>query len=178
MRDNTLEALESGQLTLGELQRCVMNICRFLLNAPVMERFGNGEEEEPERIPALPDSEGTGTGTREVSGSAARAESIRFCAPSDIPQSFRMPDPGIRHVRVCMKYDNKDARAQSACNLLLNGVRFATPQISGTGGRSVIRDQGDVLLEAGRYELTLQETKMPGMTVEWVEFVPADDPAR
>ena len=178
MRDNTLEALESGQLTLGELQRCVMNICRFLLNAPVMERFGNGEEEEPERIPALPDPEGTGTGTREVSGSAARAESIRFCAPSDIPQSFRMPDPGIRHVRVCMKYDNKDARAQSACNLLLNGVRFATPQISGTGGRSVIRDQGDVLLEAGRYELTLQETKMPGMTVEWVEFVPADDPAR
>ena len=71
-----------------------------------------------------------------------------------------------------MRFNNKDARAQSACNLLLNGIRFVTPQVSGTGGRSVVRDMGVVLLEPGRYELTLQNTKMPGIEVEWVEFVP------
>ena len=71
-----------------------------------------------------------------------------------------------------MRFNNKDTRAQSACNLLLNGIRFATPQVSGTGGRSVVRDMGVVLLEPGRYELTLQNTKMPGIEVEWVEFVP------
>ena len=32
-----------------------MNICRFLMNAPVMERFVQGEDEAPEHIPALPE---------------------------------------------------------------------------------------------------------------------------
>ena len=71
-----------------------------------------------------------------------------------------------------MCFNNKDTRAQSACNLLLNGIRFATPQVSGTAGRSVVRDMGVVLLDPGRYELTLQNTRMPGIEVEWVEFVP------
>ena len=59
-----------------------------------------------------------------------------------------------------------------ACNLLLNGIRFATPQVSGTDGKSVVRNMGAVLLEPGVYELTLQNTKMPGMEVEWVELLP------
>ena len=33
--DNTLEALADGKLTRGELQRSAMNICRFLMQAPV-----------------------------------------------------------------------------------------------------------------------------------------------
>lgn len=36
--DNTLSQLKKGWLTRGELQRAAMNICRFLLQAPVMER--------------------------------------------------------------------------------------------------------------------------------------------
>ena len=36
--DDTLEALENGKLTIGELQRSAANICRFILNAPVMKR--------------------------------------------------------------------------------------------------------------------------------------------
>ena len=51
MGDNTLEALRTGKLTLGELQRCAANICRFLMKAPVMER-SLMPEEEPELIPA------------------------------------------------------------------------------------------------------------------------------
>ena len=34
--DDTVEALEAGKLTVGELQRCAKNICRFLLGTPVM----------------------------------------------------------------------------------------------------------------------------------------------
>lgn len=37
-QDNTLERLEEGWLTRGELQRSAANICRFLMSAPVMER--------------------------------------------------------------------------------------------------------------------------------------------
>ena len=36
--DDTVEALEAGKLTVGELQRCAKNICRFLLGTPVMKR--------------------------------------------------------------------------------------------------------------------------------------------
>ena len=189
MQDNTLAALADGRLTLGELQRCVMNICRFLLNAPVMERFMNQEAEEPELIPALAfDGERTaedGQKSGEVCGMAVQPASdgsFRLMHPTEKGMRFCIPErDGGRtasgqarpwKVRVCMKFSNKDARAQSACNLLLNGVRFATPQVSGTGGKSVTRDMGAVLLEAGIYELTLQNTKMPGMEVEWVEFAP------
>ena len=173
MRDNTLEALENGTLTLGELQRCVMNICRFLMNAPVMERFVRGEEEEPQRIPALSGGPETAVDAGGPSGSSQAGtspEHIRLESPSDVPRAFRVTRPGIYKVHVCMKYGNPDTRAQSACNLLLNGVRFATPQVAGTGGRSVEQDQGLVFLEAGSYELTLQKTKMPGIEVEWVTF--------
>ena len=30
--DDTLEALKEGRLTVGELQRCAMNICHFILH--------------------------------------------------------------------------------------------------------------------------------------------------
>ncbi|MDO4323770.1 MAG: glycoside hydrolase family 3 C-terminal domain-containing protein [Lachnospiraceae bacterium] len=50
-RDNTLERLREGWLTRGELQRCAMNICRFLMDAPVMERR-QGDLHSVEKIPA------------------------------------------------------------------------------------------------------------------------------
>lgn len=37
--DNVMEALEQGTLTLGELQRSAMNVCRFLLNTHAMQRM-------------------------------------------------------------------------------------------------------------------------------------------
>ena len=192
MQDNTLEALEKGKLTLGELQRCVMNICRFLMNAPVMERFVQGEDEAPEHIPALPEKGEAmekGPGEQFSMTEPGADGSFHLKWPSEKAKGFLVPgkESGAGQlpegqfpagqsrpyqVRVCMRFNNKDARAQSACNLLLNGIRFVTPQVSGTGGRSVVRDMGVVLLEPGRYELTLQNTKMPGIEVEWVEFVP------
>ena len=41
--DNTLSAMEEGSLTLGELQRCAANICRFLLKTHAFSRM-TGEE--------------------------------------------------------------------------------------------------------------------------------------
>lgn len=88
----------------------------------------------------------------------------------DRPEPFRAQEGGIFHVRMQMKMDFPDARAQSACNASLNGVRFLTPQINGTNGVPVIREMGDVLLEEGIYELCLTPTRMPGIEVDWVEF--------
>ena len=36
--DDTERSVEEGRLTVGELQRAAINICTFILNAPVIER--------------------------------------------------------------------------------------------------------------------------------------------
>ena len=86
------------------------------------------------------------------------------------PVLIFVENAGVYQVRICMKTDNPDFRAQSACNASLNGVRFMTPQLNGTNGASVERDMGNVTLEKGYYELCLTPTKMPGIEVEWFEF--------
>ena len=73
-------------------------------------------------------------------------------------------------MRMQMKMNIPDTRAQSACNASLNDIRFLTPQINGTNGVPVIREMGDVLLEEGMYELCLTPTRMPGIEVDWIEF--------
>ena len=163
MGDNTLKALGKGELTLGELQRCAANICRFLMKAPVMER-ALLPEEEPELIPAC-------TENGEASGKAALLkDSCRLATPMNEHVLFAVEEAGVYHVRIQMKTDNPDFRAQSACNASLNGIRFMAPQLNGTNGVSIVREMGDVSLEKGYYDLCLTPTKMPGITVEWFEF--------
>lgn len=38
-KDNTAEALADGSLTRGELQKCAANICKWIMEKPVMNRF-------------------------------------------------------------------------------------------------------------------------------------------
>lgn len=159
--DNTLDALSKGTLTLGELQKCAMNICRFLMRSPAMARALRGKEE-PELIPAqesLPD------------GLSVQPAGARMNTPMGQPAAFRVEQAGVYSVRMQMYFDNPDERAQSACNALLNNVRFLTPQINGTGGEKVVRDMGEVILEKGFYEVCMMPARMPGIEVEWVEFV-------
>ena len=40
--DDSIEALGTGRLTIGELQRSAINICRFLMRTPAFGREGNG----------------------------------------------------------------------------------------------------------------------------------------
>lgn len=42
--DNTIESLHDGSLTLGELQRCAKNICRFMMNTHAFMRMQNEED--------------------------------------------------------------------------------------------------------------------------------------
>lgn len=41
--DNSIESLESGKVSVGDYQRCAINICEYLINAPVYDRAINGE---------------------------------------------------------------------------------------------------------------------------------------
>ena len=179
--DNTLEALAAGRLTRGELQRCAGNICRFILKAPVFARSlkpgGNivkipaGEYSgEPASGNAAMENKAMVSGTVEASRMSAKPGVIpgRFQVGIGEKTQFYAEQPGIYRLSVRARYDTGDSRAQSACNIFINGVLAATPQINGTAGAVAERKMGCVELETGYYELAVTETKMPGIMVEEV----------
>lgn len=147
--DNTLEALENGTLTIGELQRCAMNICRFILHAPVSERkLKTLEEMQAENdnfafapIKLYPQKEETMTMQIEHSGR------YKFLVKTRSPLS---------------------SLAQSSSNLLLNGQPILTIQSNGTENEWVILKLNNIQLEAGTYQAELTPVK-PGLEVEWIE---------
>lgn len=155
--DNTLESLEKGTLTVGELQRCAMNICNFLMHAPVFSREQTFEEQ------------------------AVVVASKSIASSQELPQegqiqlsshnqstSFQVSEAGEYRIIVnIMSPDNN--LAQSACNLLLNNQVVTTIQTNGTDGRWIKQKLVKVELQAGGYEITLEHTK-PGIQLEWIEF--------
>ena len=162
MGDDTLEALAAGTLTVGELQRCARNICRFLLAAPVMKRplkpLG-----EPLRLKAqktLPD------GASETPVSIQTEKRLHI---TEEPQWIRVEKPGVYAVAARMSSPAGNL-AQAAANIYMNGELLRTVQIAGTEGRKITEKLIQAELEEGYYELRLAHVK-PELEIEWLEFV-------
>lgn len=143
--DNTLEALENGALTLGELQRSAENILRFLLRTPAAERGGVPEEDTEVSFAPIRLWPPCGEGTR-----------------AELLQNGRYKF--FARVRSMLS-----EQAQSSCNLLLNGRVAATVQTNGTDGKWTLLKLENVYLEAGSYEFSLEMVK-PGMEIDWIEM--------
>ncbi len=157
--DNTLASLENGKLTRGELQRNAMNICQFLMNAPVFSRNQVIEEEviEVESYASLT-SEGAHNLTEEASVALGTNHSV----------GIHVDQAGQYRLIVSVRSPGTDL-AQSACNLVLNNKRLTTVQTNGTEGKWVKQKLAKVALEPGAYELTLDFIK-PGLEIGAVEF--------
>ena len=147
--DNTLEALESGNLSVGELQRCAMNICRFILESPVAKR--------PLKTPEELEKE---------------AGSFAFVPVKLIPEKEETMRLSIEHTgryKFFVKLrSGLSQQAQSSCNLLLNGKPVATVQTNGTGNEWNLIKLENIYLEPGDYQAALQDVKA-GMEIAWVE---------
>lgn len=169
--DNTLEALENGTLTVGELQRCAGNICRFLLTAPAAGR----EYRAPEIIrfasASVPVSGDFKTVT-ETDGHLHVPVKETFGADLSGRKEFRLhvTRAGIYDVKVRMMSEASD-RAQMICQADLNDSTFSTFQINGTGGRYILQKLIRCELEEGEYTLGLMFVS-PGMQIDWLEFTP------
>lgn len=148
--DNTLEALEKNNLTVGELQRCALNICRFALRTIAMERPWKS-------LDALLEDH-----------DAFIFEPIKF--------EFEKKD----HFTVTLEHDGRykfivKARsalpdlAQSVCNLMLNGQAAATIQTNGTKGEWVLLKLNNIDLTSGTYEVSL-ETVKAGIEIQWISM--------
>lgn len=162
--DDTLEALETGRLTLGELQRSAMNICCFLMKTPALNNEGNGIVNilsiqplgiNPQTENALDDH------SRIVWNTAVETSKyfmIQETANYDIIVRLMSPQTFM---------------AQTVCKAILNGKELVTFQTNGTEGKWNLQKLLRVNLKAGCYQITLQFPK-PGMEVDYMEFRQCD----
>ncbi|WP_186578251.1 glycoside hydrolase family 3 C-terminal domain-containing protein [Aquibacillus kalidii] len=157
--DNTLKSLEDGSLTRGELQRSAINICNFLMQAPVFSRKQELNET-VKKFQANPTLEQTDV--QSLSGNE------QVSTTSTKPTYIKVDHAG--EYRIIVKIMSPDTNlAQTACNLTLNDQLVTTIQTNGTDGRWIKQKLVKIELEEGLYELKLDFVK-PGMQVEWVEF--------
>lgn len=157
--DNMLAALESGELTLGELQRVAMNICRFILATPAMGR------------PLVPyDPIKSFAARSDLPGEVVALErGITFNTKVNASAVMRVAEAGVYRVLAYARYP-RDKVAQSSCSLYLNGTFALSIPVSGTEGE-LIEVQGiPVRLEQGLYELALDFVK-PGLEIARLSFV-------
>mgnify|MGYP002423089737 CR=1 FL=1 len=159
--DDTLEALESERLTLGELQRSAMNLCRFLIQTPAFARKDNDTERIP-LIAALSGEDRTG-------GPLGTDGRISWNTNVQGRREFAVETAGVYDViaRIMSPHSN---RSQAVCKAVLNGDELVTFQTNGTSGKWIRQKLLRVRLEKGCYQMELQFPK-PGMVVDYLEFV-------
>ncbi len=156
--DNTLESLENGSLTIGELQRAAMNICRFLLEAPV---FKSGRPI------------GVKINQYKASQEAPAGDVKELAANSKLTYQegsifFKVDKAGRYDIVVYVMSPEPDL-AQMVCNVILNKEVAATIQTNGTFGKWITQKLVRVELEEGIFELEY-DFKKPGLVIDWVEF--------
>lgn len=157
--DNTIESLENGTLTRGELQRCAMNICNFLMNAPVFFR----KQEFGEVINKF-------KADRSLSSEVVQdlALNSKVIPSATNPIYMKVAKAGVYRIIVNIMSPHNNL-AQTACNVFLNGELMTSIQTNGTDGKWIKQKLVKVELETGIYELKLVSVK-PGMEVGWIEF--------
>ncbi|KGP83772.1 MULTISPECIES: glycoside hydrolase family 3 C-terminal domain-containing protein [unclassified Paenibacillus] len=157
--DNTIESLENGTLTRGELQRSAMNICEFIMNAPVFSR----KHEIVENVASFQAKASLSSEQAQV-----LVDNAQVKPAVGGPVYMKVDEAGQYRIIVQIMSPEPEL-AQSACNVILNDQLMTTIQTNGTEGKWIRQKLVKVELEAGVYELKLDFTK-PGLQIDWIEF--------
>ncbi|MDE7477467.1 MAG: fibronectin type III-like domain-contianing protein, partial [Lachnospiraceae bacterium] len=158
--DDTIEALDTGRLTIGELQRSAMNICRLLMSTPAFGREGNGVVKIPFIQAVQMD--------KQIESDMDNSGRIRWNTSVQAERHIYIEETGCYDVIVKLMSPQTD-RAQTVCKSVLNDSELATFQTNGTNGRWIQQKIVRVKLEKGSYRLELQFPK-PGMEIDYMEF--------
>lgn len=158
--DDTEKSVEEGRLTVGELQRAAINICTFILNAPVINRelvdtdvakhYGAVSEDKAEYdVQKLADSDkvmfdGKKTATMVVEDEAEYSIIVNI--------SFA-----------------KSNLAQSTVNVNANGETMVVIQTNGTDGNWITQKLCKVKLDKGVYNIELEDV-LAGIEVKYIQF--------
>ncbi len=159
--DDTLEALEAGKLTVGELQRCAKNICRFLLGTPVMKR----PLKDFDPLLSFTAKEAVNTEGKEffVLQKGSRIEAEKF---ENVVLHVEKESIFNLNAHFCFPIEGL---AQGTANLYLNGELMTTVQTGGTGERFLTQRMCRVKFMPGYYELKA-EYVTPELKLDWIEL--------
>ncbi|WP_313636839.1 glycoside hydrolase family 3 C-terminal domain-containing protein [Paenibacillus sp.] len=157
--DNTIESLEDGTLTRGELQRSAINICEFIMNAPVFSR-------KQEIVETVESFKANPSLTGEQAQSLSNNPQVKPVVTGST--SFKVEQAGQYRILVHIMSTEPEL-AQSACNVTVNDQLMTTIQTNGTEGQWIRQKLVKVELEAGLYEMKLEFVK-PGLQIDWIEF--------
>ena len=147
--DDTLEALKEGRLTVGELQRCAMNICRFILHTPAAKRKLKTLEE------------------MEAEQGDFSFTPVKLCPKK--PETMKLTIEQAGRYKFLVKTRSAlSSLAQSSSNLLLNQKPVLTIQSNGTENQWTVLKLNNIQLEAGEYEVSLASVKA-GLEIEWID---------
>lgn len=162
--DNTLESLETGRLTVGELQRSAANICRFLMQAPAFLRKPEWKQrrEEIRKYTAMAE------GCEDSQRVSINGMKIHVSMEDADKVCFEVREAGTYQV-INSIMSKESSVAQMVCKAELNGEPLVTFQTNGTGGRFIHQQLLQVELEKGFYLLELEFVK-PGMIVQCMDF--------
>jgi len=158
--DDIEKAVAEGYLTIAELQRCAMNILRFILDAPVMKR-------PLKALNPVPEFASTESVARDVKVYVL-SEKPEVLIGSEKQVGFAVEHAGVYNVIIKMMSPMTNL-SQSSTNAFLNDEHFTTIQTCGTDGRWITEKMMRVSLEEGMYTLRLEVMK-PGIEIEYLSF--------
>jgi beta-glucosidase len=157
--DNTLEAVANGSLTIGELQRCAMNICEYLMHAPV---FGRKQDYNCAVQYYMPLD-------KPVTDKEVTILNKNNQVPIEANGKSYIEATAGSYTLVAKVRNKKEKVAQSACKLLINGETALVLQVNGTDDEWALIRLTRVELSDGQYEISL--TGMTeDMMIEYIEF--------
>lgn len=157
--DNTIASLEDKTLTRGELQRCAINICNFIMKAPVFKR----DQILTEAVVQI-----EGDDSLEITGNQYSLSNEKVQPDFSKPVYLKIEKSGIYRIFVSVM-SPESILAQTAANLSLNGQFVVTIQTNGTQGEWVRQKLVKTELKEGIYKLELENVKS-GMQIDWIEF--------
>jgi len=152
--DDLEDSVKNGTLTIGEMQRSVINILNFILQSPVIER-----EIKAENVIKI-SGKATDPNIELIANDKLE---IKMDSTVNKTTSFNVSNKGIYSMYVEMNYTNTKL-GQSACNILLNSEFIYNAQSSDTSGKWIRHFALNLELETGLYDLEL-DFRRPGMTV-------------
>ena len=156
-QDDTLKALERGELTLGELQRAAVNICNFIMGSLAFRRGGVIHSVEKEIAP------------EDFRDGAAVIKDRMRISMKEQGSGFQVEEEGTFELLANCRCKGSN-QMQASCSILINGQPAGILQTNGTGERWIVQKLVKVHLKKGYYEPAAEVWK-PGLEVEWIELV-------
>ena len=157
--DNTIESLENGFLSRGELQRSAMNICKVLMESPVF--FKNQDLDD-----MLTLFKADNNLNPELAQDISENPFIKITKGQ--VNYIKAKEAGIYSIYVKFR-SNATNLSQTTCNVMINGQLMMTIQVTSTEGQWVTRQMSKINIEEGLHQIELDFVKSE-IEIDQIEF--------